>query len=529
MKKILIVILTLLLTISAVPALAATLTSVNISQTVQTEDALFAFFDVSDETGAPMTGLTSENVSLSIGSKDLEPTVKTVAESELGVGYVFAVDISKSMTEKQFEGVRKAISAWISGMGEKDSAAILTFGDEISMLTDFTADTGALQSIVAGISPTDGNTQLYNGILRALDVAKRQSADLPLRRVLVILSDGMDEFPTGATMAEVTEKAGESGVPIYAVGVAGRKNQDALNELGSVARLSGGDLYLTEQDELSSGYETVYARIQSGYVAGVMLDHTVADGSKQGMLLSVKQGSIFVEDSMDIRLKAVAAPTAVPTLAPTPTPKPVAAPVPVPEPQKEMNPMIFIILGAVVVVGVLLFLILGVKKSKAKKAEQEKVEEIKRRQKLDELIDVKTPKGSNMDSTRPLGPATDRLDSDQTMPLGGTRQKRVMLSLADVKSDGERRYTAQLKNVLTVGRKSGEVDIVIPDRSVSGKHCRFEMQNERLYLKDLNSTNGTYMLVKKEKQRVGSEGAVVKNGDTILLGETELAVTIYED
>lgn len=527
MKRILTLCISICILLVPLTAYATTLTSVNISQTVQAEDTLFTFFDVSDETGAPMAGLASGDVALSIGNQDFTPTVKTMAESGLGIGYVFAVDISKSLTEKQFEGVREAIGSWIGGMGELDQAAILTFGDEITMLSDFTADTGALLSIVDGIAPTDGNTQLYNGILRALDVAKRQSAELPLRRVLVILSDGMDDFPAGATMAEVTEKADEAGVPIYVVGVEGRNNRAELNELGSVARLSGGELYLTGQDALLNGYETIYQRIQSGYVAGVMLDHTVADGSEKGLILSVKQGSVFVEDSVDVRLKAVAAPTPAPTLAPTPTPAP--APAPVPEPKKEMNPVIFVIAGVVVAVGMIVALILTGKKRKAARAEQEKVEDIKRRQKLDELIDVKAPKSGGTESTRPLGDDTAMLDGDKTVPLGGSRQRRLMLSLEDTKSGGERRYTSPMKDRLTVGRKTGEVDIAVQDRSISGRHCQFELRNERLYLRDLNSTNGTYLMVKKEKQRINSEGVVVKNGDVILLGETELAITIYED
>lgn len=120
--------LSLLLIILVCPALAnaATLTSVDISQTVQTEDALFIFFDVADETGEPLSGISSEDVIISIGRKDYVPSVQTMAKSELGIGYVFAVDISKSLSEEQFEGVREAIVSWIDGMGEMDQAAILT-------------------------------------------------------------------------------------------------------------------------------------------------------------------------------------------------------------------------------------------------------------------------------------------------------------------------------------------------------------------------------------------------------------------
>ena len=173
-------------------------------------------------------------------------------------------------------------------------------------------------------------------------------------------------------------------------------------------------------------------------------------------------------------------------------------------------------------------LILSAKKRGAKKAEKEKLEEIRRRQKLDELIDVKAPR-SGGSATGVLTDRTVALDDEKTVSLGGPRQRRLMLSLEDTRSGGEHRYTAPIGRELTVGRKAGEVDIEIRDRSVSGRHCAFALRNERLFFWDLNSTNGTYLMTPKGKQRIGGEGAPVKNGDVILLGETELAITVYED
>lgn len=303
-------------------AYAATLTSANISQTAQADDTLYAFFDIADETGAPVTGLAAEDITLTIGTKVLETGLYTVAQSDIGVGYVFAVDISKSLSAKQFEDVKKALQQWISNMGEKDHAAILTFGEEIAIQTDFTQDTNILNTVAEKLSPSDNKTQLYNGILRTLDIARRQSKDLPLRRVVLILSDGMDDFPAGATMSEVTSKAEQSGIPMYVVGVEGKSNQKELNELGGVARLSGGELYLASSDALQGGYQQVYTRIQNGYMAESKLDYSVADGTIKGLMLAVRQGGISVEDSVDIRLKALEAPAA--TIAPA-SPKPTPA------------------------------------------------------------------------------------------------------------------------------------------------------------------------------------------------------------
>lgn len=508
-------------------AFAATLTRANISQTAQEDDVLYAFFDVSDESGAPIAGLEAADIQFSLGTQEPAASLQAVSESGMGIGYVFAVDISKSLSEKEFEGVREALGDWIDGMREEDCAAILTFGEEISVLTDFTSDMPALRMAVKQLAPTDDKTQLYNGILRALDVTRRQGEDLPLRRVLVILSDGIDDFPTGATMAEVTQTAAEAGVPIYAVGVEIRNNQAALNELGSVARLSGGDLYLTEEDDLSAGYGSVYARVQSGYVAKIQLDHTMTTGSAQTLFLTVRQGTLSVEDSVDVRLKAVAAP-AMPR--PVATQKPAPTPLPTPEPprfnSKALRTVLLVALSLFVISGAAAtFLIM--KRKKDEKARQVRIGDIKRRDELDKLIDVGDSKAKD-DKTRALGPQTARLRDDATMCLDSAGGMGLMLCLAETKNNGERQYTAPLRQKVTVGRKAGENDITIPDKSISGQHCEFEMRDDFLYLRDLGSTNGTFVMMHGEARRVGREGLCVKNADVIRIGQTELSITIYE-
>lgn len=53
--------------------------------------------------------------------------------------------------------------------------------------------------------------------------------------------------------------------------------------------------------------------------------------------------------------------------------------------------------------------------------------------------------------------------------------------------------TASLENtVLTIGKKKGEVDLVLQDASVSRIHARITKEEGKFYLEDLNSTNGTF-------------------------------------
>ena len=45
----------------------------------------------------------------------------------------------------------------------------------------------------------------------------------------------------------------------------------------------------------------------------------------------------------------------------------------------------------------------------------------------------------------------------------------------------------------------------------------------------MNSTNGTYLLEKKEKRKVDDVGELIQNGDVMRIGETDLVITVYED
>ena len=424
-------------------------------------------------------------------------------------------------------------------MGEKDWAAILTFGEETALKTDFTQDKSAIAAVVSALKPTDNKTQLYNGILKTLDVAKRQSADLPLRRVVVVLSDGVDDFPAGATVAEVTERVAQSGVPMFAIGVEGAANKQAIQELGGVARLSGGEIIPAKKDALRSGYEIARKRILNGYVAGAALTADIANGSMQGLILTVRQNEIAVEDSLDVRLKAVAA--SQPTLAPAPVEPteepavPAVAEAPKDSPASALlarltSPATLIVVGCVLGLGALAAAVFLLLRRRQRLREQEKIDELKRKSELDRLITDRSDRisgGGKGDRTTSLD---DRGALDKTVPLsleGSVR--RLMLTLTEFNAPSPRRYTVPLQNRITVGRRADQNTVAIDEKTISGAHCVFELDQDMLYLKDLGSTNGTFLIERKMAKPVGrDERVMVKSGDVVRLGKTDFEVIIHE-
>lgn len=71
----------------------------------------------------------------------------------------------------------------------------------------------------------------------------------------------------------------------------------------------------------------------------------------------------------------------------------------------------------------------------------------------------------------------------------------------------------------TIGKKKGEVDLVLEDFSVSRIHARIFMEEGERYLEDLNSTNGTY---KNELRLQPYEKRKLEEADEIRIGKTVL-------
>ncbi len=78
---------------------------------------------------------------------------------------------------------------------------------------------------------------------------------------------------------------------------------------------------------------------------------------------------------------------------------------------------------------------------------------------------------------------------------------------------------AEFAQSAKVGRR-GTNDIMISDNAVSGEHCEFIYDDGVVYLRDLNSTNGTLLngeVIEKEE---------IKIGDLIIIGKHQYKVNI---
>lgn len=71
----------------------------------------------------------------------------------------------------------------------------------------------------------------------------------------------------------------------------------------------------------------------------------------------------------------------------------------------------------------------------------------------------------------------------------------------------------------TIGRADDQ-DVVLENRSVSRAHAEITLTRQGWVLRDLDSTNGTFL----NGERVGREGRVISSGDMLRIGTVVLFV-----
>lgn len=187
---------------------------------------------------------------------------------------VLAIDTSGSM-KNAIELAKSAAADFVRSLRPGSEVAVVAFGDRPTVITDFTADVGAVLRSIASITvEDDAQTTLYDGVRRANRLLGQGPDDVP--RSIVVLSDGEDTL-SRSTSRETMADLERTGVTTWAVALEGTESVDpeALARLtGSADRVlsaaTAGDLqdiYVALASDLSRQYVLRYDSETTGETA----------------------------------------------------------------------------------------------------------------------------------------------------------------------------------------------------------------------------------------------------------------------
>lgn len=135
------------------------------------------------------------------------------------------------------------------------------------------------------------------------------------------------------------------------------------------------------------------------------------------------------------------------------------------------------------------------------------------RSEMAKKIPRETPKEIPQNRDLEISFATTTPDLVEMEPMG----------MVDVYVEGNKVDTYYLAtNPSIIGRDPSQSNIIISELIVSKKHCIIYWENDTVYLRDNNSTNGVYVDNLRVKERE------LKNGDVIMLGKKGTVKLIFK-
>jgi Ca-activated chloride channel family protein len=190
------------------------------------------------------------------------------AETNLPLNIAFLVDSSGSVRDKlRFE--RQAAAKFFASALRpgKDKAFVMSFDTKTTLLQDYTDNpsllSGAVQKIIAG-----GSTSLYDAVLEA---AVRRLSGQTGRRVIIVISDGMDNS-SHISLAKTLEAVQKSDVILYAISTNSIDMNDPRDKkigdanLNELAKETGGRaLFPSQVKDLERSFSRVSDELRSQY------------------------------------------------------------------------------------------------------------------------------------------------------------------------------------------------------------------------------------------------------------------------
>jgi Ca-activated chloride channel family protein len=237
---------------------------------------------VTDKNGRAVSGLTAKD--FTVTEDGAERAVREVTPTSAPFNLVLLLDVSGSV-EERIDFIRKAALNFLGTASPQDRIAIVSFRDDVQLVSDFTADRHLLSERIKDIQ-AGGATSLYDALGYSLvDTMRPLRAE---RTGVVILSDGDDNrsFLSFASILETVYETGAIIYPLYIPSglIPASSAPDAATTLDPtrtryleltsradeegrrLAEVSGGTYYpITRLEQLQRAYDDVAAQLRTAY------------------------------------------------------------------------------------------------------------------------------------------------------------------------------------------------------------------------------------------------------------------------
>lgn len=265
---------------------------------------------VTNRSGVALANLKKEDFEVAENSEPqkIEFFQPTTAPFNL----VLALDLSGSIKDK-LDVVKSAALRFVDILGPQDKVAVVTFTDEIRVVSQLTRDREELKRRIKAVDRSQGGTAFYEALWFSLMDTLRGTRGQ--RNAIVVMTDGVDSsldrynpMQSRVSFDQLARRLEESDVivfPIYLdteyeeVFERGNSSSEAYavarDQLERIGELTGGQMFKAEKfSDLSGVYKQVAAAIRTVYSVGYYPTNAEKDGTFRRVRVGVNRSDAAV-------------------------------------------------------------------------------------------------------------------------------------------------------------------------------------------------------------------------------------------
>jgi Ca-activated chloride channel family protein len=243
--------------------------------------SVFVKVAVSDPLNRYVTGLEKEH--FKIYEDRVEQTITHFSQeaAPISVGLIF--DVSSSMGfHRNIRIAKRDFLPFLESRNPDDEYFLVAFNKTVRLVEAFTESSSEVQNGIA-VQKSGGTTALYDAVYMGLDQIRKAKNE---KKALVLITDGEDNS-SRYKVSEVREFCKESGVQIYAIGLAGPEGYGGglLRQLVSV---TGGRVFFPDgMTDLDYYIDLIHTELRHQYLLGYAPSNGVHDGKWRQITVKV--------------------------------------------------------------------------------------------------------------------------------------------------------------------------------------------------------------------------------------------------
>ncbi len=435
---------------------------------------------------------------------------------------IILVDNSLSVTKDNFAKSKEIIGQFLDNKAEDEKISLAVYGTDIQYLVENETDATKIKEALDSITNEDKDTYLTDVLYDELQKLEQKTEYTRF----IVITDGVDNKEIGYTKEELSAYLKKNPYPVYALGCKYKDNDEQLKNLFAISRATNADYFLL--DDYEEYEEIVQSLCESITCVEIKVPDELRDGSTKNILLTFEgeYGTIEVSDELSMpfglreeveEVQEEEEPVAEeePVIEEEPEEEPVIEETPIqepeviePQPEESSIDMVSVCAGIVIVIALVVLVIVNLRKKKGK--EKKKQSEV-----IPKVEDIGTIMiGSGIEE--------EPEDEGATVFLDARDRADDIIVLRD-SNDSSKVFRYPISDKIVIGRKYQEgVNIVLNyESTVSAKHCEICKRGDRFYVKDLNSSNKTFL-----NGRQIDDYAEFTSGAALQMGNLKMTVEI---